>query len=767
MAARGVVLLTGATGFVGTQVARRLRADTTCTVIALVRADDQVAAARRLERAWWDWPDLVAAIGRRVEPLAGDVCRPGLGLADATLRALTRRVTHVIHAAAELRLEAPLEELRRTNVAGTRHVLDLARAAQADHGVERFAYVSTAYVCGSRPGRIEEASLTDQYGFSTAYEQTKFEAEALVRAAQAELGVSIFRPGMIVGDSKTGAIQTFNTIYPPLRLLLNGKLPMVPTRRSLRLNMVPVDYVAEGIVRLTFDPRAEGLTFHLIPPPAQLPTAGALVDGVRGWAAKQLGLRLRPTLFLDIPTPDVPGIPEALRVLRPYLHGRQEFLRDNVDRLLGPTAPDWRVYLPKMLDYAVARGFLQRSERTVSEQVIYRLSNTRWPVTYHDISAEGVITRATSEVRGEMLTAAAALQALGIHPGDRVAIVGLNSSRYLTLDVAIGLIGAVSVPLYPTSPPVEIDALVKASGARLLLIGTPRLLARAGELRSDLPLVSFGHGPLPAGLVGRALDWPGLLRLGGQAPEPQLGKVGLGELATLRYTSGSTGPPKAATFHHASLRWMAETLASLVPWQARNRPATYLSFLPMNHVVEGMLATYAAYFLPTAVDIYFLEDFRALPAALCSARPTVFFSVPRVYEKVWDAVQASLPGRWYLAARPGPWKSCLRALVRQAVLRRAGFDRCAQLIVGSAPVNETLLQAFHELGIQIYSAYGLTEARWSRSTGSVPTGWAPSASHCRRRSWRLPPTTRSWCRARRSCPATTARWTSRSGTAGC
>ena len=132
MANRSVVLLTGATGFVGTQVARRLLADTTCSLVALVRADDQAAAARRLERAWWDWPDLVAAIGSRVEPLAGDVCRPGLGLADATLGALTPRVTHVIHAAADLRLEAPIEELRRTNVAGTQHVLDLAHTVQAE-----------------------------------------------------------------------------------------------------------------------------------------------------------------------------------------------------------------------------------------------------------------------------------------------------------------------------------------------------------------------------------------------------------------------------------------------------------------------------------------------------------------------------------------------------------------------------------------------------------------------------------------------------------
>ena len=95
-------------------------------------------------------------------------------------------------------------------------------------------------------------------------------AETLVRAAQTDFAVSIFRPGMIVGDSRTGAIQTFNTIYVPLRMYLTGKLPLVPTSPSLRLNIVPVDYVADCIARLSFDARARGLTFHLVGPTTSL-----------------------------------------------------------------------------------------------------------------------------------------------------------------------------------------------------------------------------------------------------------------------------------------------------------------------------------------------------------------------------------------------------------------------------------------------------------------------------------------------------------------
>ena len=129
--------------------------------------------------------------------------------------------------------------------------------------------------------------------------------------------------------------------------------------------------------------------------------------------------------------------------------------------------------------------------------------------------------------------------------------------------------------------------------------------------------------------------------------------VGPDDLATIRYTSGTTGPPKGVAFTHAQLRWMAETMASLIPWGVRTRPARYLSFLPMNHVVEGILGTYSAYDLPAPVEITFLEDFRRVASTLPEVRPTVFFSVPRVYERVWEGLERSRAGARYLAMRDG------------------------------------------------------------------------------------------------------------------
>jgi long-chain acyl-CoA synthetase len=129
----------------------------------------------------------------------------------------------------------------------------------------------------------------------------------------------------------------------------------------------------------------------------------------------------------------------------------------------------------------------------------------------------------------------------------------------------------------------------------------------------------------------------------------------------------------------------------------------------MNHVVEGILATYGTAYLPAPVDVWFVEDLADLPRVLPLVRPVVFFGVPRVYEKLWDRFSRSDAGRRYLS-----WSAAVRLiarpLLRRGLLRAAGLDRCAQLIVGSAPASDALLRSFHELGVEIHDAYGLTEA---------------------------------------------------------
>ncbi|MGZ4152303.1 MAG: SDR family oxidoreductase [Actinomycetota bacterium] len=702
-----VVLLTGATGFVGTEVGCRLLDRDDLSLVALIQAATDEEARRSARRTWYGRTQLTEAVGGRVEVVAGDVTQPLLGLDPEAYAALARRLTHVVHTAANVRFDASLDDLRRTNVVGTANILALARAAHADHGLERLLHVSTAYVAGRRKGEVGEDDLTDRFGFENDYERTKYEAERLVREAMAALPVTVGRPGMIVGDSRTGEIATFNTFYVLLRRYLTRRTHVVPGDPRMRVNIVPVDVVADAIVRLLFDPRAEGRTVHLTAPRASLPTAAEVVRAVRGWARAELGIRLPRPILVPLPRVPLPGrAGDRLDVLLPYLRERRTFRRDHADRLLGPYELGWEAYLPTLIRSAVDRGFLHRSGRTVHEQAMFRLRSRKLPVRYVDIVDGQAYPRSGADVRADVLASASTLRGMGIGAGTRVAIVGPNGTRYLTLDLALGLLGAVSVPLYATTPPDEVDAILRSSRAEGLLVGSPRILEDRGPVASSLPTASFCRGAPPAGVLG----WDDLVAHREDAPEIERAPVGLEDVATLRYTSGTTGFPKGVAFTHGQLRWMAETIASLVPWRARTRPVAYVSFLPMNHVVEGIMGTYGPYAMPAPVEIAFVEDIHDVADALRSIRPTVFFSVPRLYEKVWERVEGSEAGRRFLAMQDGPAKRALGSIVRRSVLRRAGLDRCAQLIVGSAPVPLGLLGGFHELGVEVHDAYGLTEA---------------------------------------------------------
>jgi long-chain acyl-CoA synthetase len=717
------VFLTGATGFIGTQIARFLLKDEDVTILALVRARDSEDAARKLARNWWDWPELTNSLGSRIEAVCGDVCSPMLGLKETTYSDLTERITHIIHTAADWRF-VPLEKLRETNVQGTANVIEFAKKINRQKHLERFSHISTAYVAGGRTGVVPEGELTDQFGFFTNYERSKYEGELLVQAAKTELSVSVFRPSMVVGDSQTGAIKTFNTFYFPLRLYLTGKMRFMPVSRSLRINVVPVDYLADAIARLTFDPKADGLNFHIVAPYETLPTLGELLDFVRKWAKESLGVNLPSAFCVPMSSSSMKTllklqsafkrsdhrVSDALISLAPYFSEKRRLQRNNVDNLLGSYEMKWKQVMPHLLDYAVYQGFFHRSERTVHEQALFRLESKSYPVTYFDMVEGKIIKKSAAEMHKDILEATGSLITMGVSPGDRIALTGLNCTKYLAIDIAIGLVGAVSVPLYYTSPPADIDQILKASNAKVFFIGIPSLLQRIKELETEIPIVSFCRGSLPSQESKTLMSWENFLSKAPTDYTPIKAPVGFDDIATLRYSSGTTGKPKGAVFRHDNLRYMAESIISITPWRARNRPCSYLSFLPMGHVVEGILATYSPYYIPAPAKIYFLEDFRRLQEAIPQVRPVIFFSVPRVYEKIWETLEKNKLGKFYISRKKGLLKRVSGKILKSLTLKRAGLNRCAQLIAGSASSDEGLLQNYRELGIEIYNAYGMTEA---------------------------------------------------------
>ena len=403
-------------------------------------------------------------------------------------------------------------------------------------------------------------------------------------------------------------------------------------------------------------------------------------------------------------------VSDALISLSPYFSENRQFNRDNLDNLLGGYEFKWQEIMPNLLEYAVYNSFFHRSDRTVHEQALFRLESKSHPITYFDIVEGKTIRKTAQEMHNDILAAMSALKTYGIVAGDRVALTGLNSTRYLVVDIAIGLAGAVSVPLYYTTPPSDINDVLEASNAKLFFIGMPSLLTRIKELTSDVPIISICRTQMSTDTQRNVVSWEDYLSKGKINEAPAKAPVGFGDIATLRYSSGTTGKPKGAIFRHDNLRYMAESIISITPWRTRNQKCKYLSFLPMGHVVEGILAAYSPYYVPAPIEIYFLEDFRKLQDELPHVQPSVFFSVPRIYEKIWEALDRTPLGRLYIKTKSSILKRSTRRILRNMTLKKAGLNKCAQLIAGSANSDEGLLENYRKLGIEIHNAYGMTEA---------------------------------------------------------
>ncbi len=700
----GAFFITGATGLLGTEVVARLLTTTDHLIYVLVRAGSEAEAASRLRALWWDDRLLVNAVGERVLPVVGDVTTPLMNIFD-------ENITHVIHCAAETGLQKSREELWRINVEGTRQVIRLAESLPC---LQRFTYVSTAYVAGTNSGRImEDAPLTDH--FYSLYEQSKAEAESLVRTSS--LPFTICRPGMIVGNSLTGRTRNFNTVYYVLKLMLQGKLHLLPVSSGQCVNVVPVDYVATQVADLTMNASAEGRTFHLTAPTESLPQVGELVQTVRIWAKDNLRIDVPKPLCIPLPVLRTIGkrynagqsakshsLLSNLTALMPYFLDDHLFDRSNTDQIAGNYTLDWRQFLPTLLDFACRHNFMRLSDQTIFQQAVRRRESRHFPITYYNITSQGTERVSGHEMNAMVGRYVGKLQQLGVKAGDTVALSGINCAEHAAIDHAIGLSGAVSVPIYYTTPADEIALLLSKSGARWFFVGDERVMKNIEGLQTDVQVIPFG--PLkkdhPYGTV--------INPAGSESAFMMPSATYSDALATIRYTSGTTGEPKGVMFNYSQLKWMGEVLTNLLSWRDRNSEMRYLSFLPMSHVVEGILAAYAPYCMLCRAKIYYLNDFQMLTQALPQVRPTVFFSVPRFYEKLWEQIERNPLGQRYLTMNEGWMKHLVGRILRRAVLRKAGLDKCSQLLVGSAPISEELLLRFRALGIEIHNAYGQTEA---------------------------------------------------------
>jgi len=270
------LFLTGFPGFLGAELLPRLlgRYDKR-SALCLVQPKFAELARRRLV-------DLELAEPRlrdRVSFVEGDITRADLGL-GASLRRHASEITEIHHLAAIYDLGVRRETGMRVNLYGTRHVLDFAEACPK---LERFHYVSTCYVSGRHPGIFAEDELERGQRFNNHYEESKYRAEVEVRARmQGGLPGTIYRPSIVVGDSRTGETQKYDGPYALIRWMLRQRsralVPLFDGADASRINMVPRDFVIEAMDHLASLPHSLGRTYQLADPDP--PTVAEAVERI-------------------------------------------------------------------------------------------------------------------------------------------------------------------------------------------------------------------------------------------------------------------------------------------------------------------------------------------------------------------------------------------------------------------------------------------------------------------------------------------------------
>lgn len=358
----GAVLLTGATGFVGMELLARYLERTERPVIALIRAGDDEGAHGRLDAVLANLFGYRAGrYAHRVRAVAGDVTAPRLGLDPVRWEWLAEQATTIVHGAASVSFALPLKEARAINLEGTRRMLELAARARQKGVLERYAHISTAYVAGNHTGRFSEHDLDLGQDFHNSYEQSKFEAEQLVRSWH-ELPFTILRPSIVVGDRNSGWTAAFNVLYWPLRALARGVFTAVPATPSSPVDVVSIDYVADAIHELCQGAGDIGQTYHLTAG-SQASTMGEIVTFASGYFHRPGPKLVPPAEFAAAAQGVSKTVLEEGSVYFPYFHATATF-DDSFTRArlepAGISVSPLRDYLGRLLDFATSARWGKR-----------------------------------------------------------------------------------------------------------------------------------------------------------------------------------------------------------------------------------------------------------------------------------------------------------------------------------------------------------------------------------------------------------------------
>ncbi len=340
-------------------------------------------------------------------------------------------------------------------------------------------------------------------------------------------------------------------------------------------------------------------------------------------------------------------------------------------------------------------------------------------------------------------TTGMALWALGVRPGDRVAIHSENRLAWVVSDLAAQGIQAVSVGLYPTNPAPEVEYLLGHSESKVLIAEDQEQVDKALEVRDRLPNLEKIIYVEPRGV--RTYDDPGLmswdmfLALGRQqlieTPrrfDELVDAIDIDDAATTVYTSGTTGPPKGAILSHRNLVWTANEAISIIAAGKMPDRSEQLSYLPLCHVFGRLYDILGALAFRSTVN--FAESIDTVVADLQEIQPTYFPAPPRIWERMSAATQIRMADAsptkkllYRVFLKAGMWNADRIVergsrglignlvhgvgwlLVYRSLQKKIGMSKCLQAVSGAAPIAPELLKFFMALGVPIVEGWGMTE----------------------------------------------------------
>jgi long-chain acyl-CoA synthetase len=340
------------------------------------------------------------------------------------------------------------------------------------------------------------------------------------------------------------------------------------------------------------------------------------------------------------------------------------------------------------------------SPETLALQRLYHWESTMPDrvVFTQPVGGGQVVEYTWKQVMDQSRRMAAHLRTAGIQPGDRVAILSKNTAHWLMSDFAIWLAGGVSVPLYPTLAAGTVRQILEHSESKLLFVGK---LDGWDGMKPGIPagMACIAHPLAPDDAKESYPGWDDVVA--GSQPLQGNPVRPADELSTIMYTSGTTGAPKGVMHSFGTFAWGLQSGLKRVPIDSSAR---MLSYLPLSHVAERTLVEHGL--LATGMHVYFAESLDTFTADLQRARPTVFFSVPRLWVKFQQGISAKMPPAKLDRLLKIP---ILRGIVRKKILSALGLQDCTWAAGGAAPMPADLLRWYDKLGLDLVEVYGMTE----------------------------------------------------------